>query len=239
MRVVTWAQQPELASSGIESSAVWPEYNLHADVFDDFWEPLLERFPAYQFAVLDEDGTLLAEGHTGPLLWDGTDASLPSGIDEALRRVGEPGANTLCAMAAEVAPGARQRGVAAAVLGGMREIASAQGLRHLIAPVRPSWKERYPLTPIERYVTWRRDDGTLLDPWMRLHERLGARVGPPLPESMLITGTVAEWSSWTGLAFPDPGTYVFPHGLAPLVIEADVGTYWEPNVWMIHPEIGD
>ena len=85
------------------------------------WEPLLERFPAYQFAVLDEDGTLLAEGHTGPLAWDGDDASLPSGIDEALRRVGEPGANTLCAMAAEVAPGARQRGVAAAVLGGMRD----------------------------------------------------------------------------------------------------------------------
>ena len=89
--------------------------------------------------------------------------------------------------------------------------------------MRPSWKERYPLTPIERYVTWRRDDGTLLDPWMRLHERLGARVGPPLPESMLITGTVAEWSSWTGLAFPDPGPTSSRMGSRRLFIEADVG----------------
>ena len=82
--------------------------------------------------------------------------------------------------------------------------------------MRPSLKERYPLTPIERYVTWRRDDGQLFDPWMRLHERLGARVATPLPDSMRITGSVAEWESWTGLAYPEDGDYVFPHGLAPL-----------------------
>ena len=121
----------------------------------------------------------------------------------------------------------------------MRELAERHGLRRLIAPVRPSWKERYPLAPIERYITWRREDGQLLDPWMRLHERLGARVATALPHSMRITGTVQEWESWTGLAFPESGAYVFPHGLAPVAIdrESDVGIYWEPNVWMIHPEV--
>src|SRR4029079_16625356 len=84
-------------------------------------------------------------------------------------------------------------------------LARRHGLRRLIAPVRPSWKERYPITPIERYVTWRRADGQLFDPWMRLHERLGARVSTPLPRSMRITGTVAEWEEWTGLAFPEDG----------------------------------
>jgi hypothetical protein len=56
---------------------------------------------------------------------------------------------------------------------------------------------------------------------------------------MLITGTVREWETWTGLAFPDSGDYVFPHGLAPVTIDRDtnLGTYWEPNVWMIHPEL--
>ena len=44
------------------------------------------------------------------------------------------------------------------------------------APFRPSWKERYPLVPIERYAAWRRADGLLFDPWMRVHERLGASV---------------------------------------------------------------
>ena len=67
------------------------------------------------------------------------------------------------------------------MLRGMRELAGRHALRQLVAPVRPSWKERYPLAPIERYITWRREDGQLLDPWMRLHERLGARVATPLP----------------------------------------------------------
>ena len=31
---------------------------------------------------------------------------------------------------------------------------------------------------IERYMNWRRDDGSLQDPWLRLHEHLGARLGP-------------------------------------------------------------
>ena len=112
-------------------------------------------------------------------------------------------------------------------------------LRRLIAPVRPSWRERYPLTPIERYITWRREDGQLLDPWMRLHERLGARVATALPYSMRITGTVRDWEKWTDLALPESGDYVFPHGLAPVSIDrdSDLGTYWEPNVWMIHPEL--
>jgi len=74
---------------------------------------------------------------------------------------------------------------------------------------------------------------------MRLHERLGARVATALPHSMRITGTVDEWETWTELALPESGTYVFPCGLAPLSVDrdADVATYWEPNVWMIHPAL--
>jgi hypothetical protein len=38
------------------------------------------------------------------------------------------------------------------------------------------------------------------------------------------------------MRFPESGVYVFPECLAPLTIdvEADVGRYWEPNVWMRH-----
>ncbi|MCY1137163.1 hypothetical protein OWR29_04070 [Actinoplanes sp. Pm04-4] len=145
--------------------------------------------------------------------------------------------NTLCALAAETLRDGRRRGLAHELLGAMREIAARQGLKHLVAPVRPSAKDSYPLMPIERYIHWRRPDGQLLDPWMRVHERLGARVSTPLPHSMLITGTVPEWQSWTGLVFPDPGDYVFPEGLATVRIDGDQGTYWEPNFWMIHPDI--
>jgi len=244
--LVTWAQRPELAGLGPDSGEIWPEYNLHGDVFDDWWEPLLRELPQYQFALLDDEtGEVLAEGHTAPVAWSGEDADLPDGIDAALvaavsgARTNLAAANTLCAMAAEVPPGGRRRGLAAALLGGMREIAQREGLTHLVAPVRPSWKDRYPLTPIERYVTWRLQDGKLLDPWMRLHERLGARVSTPLPHSMRISGTVADWEAWTGLVFPDSGAYVFPQGLAPVKIDlgAGTGSYWEPNVWVVHPDV--
>jgi hypothetical protein len=74
---------------------------------------------------------------------------------------------------------------------------------------------------------------------MRIHERLGARVATPLPRSLRITGTVEEWETWTGMAFPESADYVFPEGLATVHIDrdADRGTYWEPNVWMVHPAI--
>jgi hypothetical protein len=127
----------------------------------------------------------------------------------------------------------------AAFLKAMRSIGERQRLTHLIAPVRPSAKEHYPLSTIDRYVRWRREDGQLFDPWMRIHERLGARVSTPLPKSLQITGTVDEWESWTAMVFPETGDYVFPEGLAPVHIDrsSDRGIYWEPNVWMVH-EIG-
>jgi hypothetical protein len=53
---------------------------------------------------------------------------------------------------------------------------------------------------------------------------------------MRITGTVAEWEEWTGMRSPGDGQYTFPAGLAPVEIdhEHDRGSYWEPNVWIVH-----
>jgi hypothetical protein len=241
----TAAERPDLWERGIPSAAVWPEYNLHGDRLNSWWGHLDEDLADYQFVLWDEAADeVVAEGHTGPLWWDGMDATLPDGIDAAIEqsfvrtRAGEP-VNTLCALAAESPRDGRRRGLARELLGAMRAIAGRQGLTHLVAPVRPSLKERYPLTPIDRYVRWRRPDGQLLDPWMRVHERLGARVATPVPESMLITGTVGEWETWTGMIFPETGDYVFPEGLATVHIdvEKDHGSYWEPNVWMVHPDL--
>ena len=241
----TAAERPDLWERGIESAEVWPEYNLHGDVLNQWWGLLDQELADLQFVLHDDEtDTVVAEGHTAAFAWDGDDASLPDGIDRAIEvafrdhRAGTP-VDTLCALAAESPRGGRRRGLAVEILGAMRTLAQRHGLRHLVAPVRPSWKERYPITPIEEYVTWRRADGQLLDPWMRVHERLGARVSTPLPESLLITGTVAEWESWTGLPLPADGDFVFPEGLAPLHVDrsADRCTYWEPNVWMVHPDL--
>ncbi|MGZ6768464.1 MAG: hypothetical protein ACXVEU_20190 [Nocardioidaceae bacterium] len=241
----TAAERPDLWQRGIPSESVWPEYNLHGDVLNQWWGHLDEELAEFQFVLYDEAADeVVAEGHTGPLWWEGSDEALPDGIDAAIEevfgrlRAREP-VNALCALAAESPRHGRARGLAPQLLQAMRTIGQRQGLTHLVAPVRPSWKERYPLAPIERYVQWRREDGQLLDPWMRVHERLGARVATPLPRSLRITGTVAEWESWTGMVFPESGDYVFPEGLATVHIEIadDRGSYWEPNVWMVHPDL--
>lgn len=99
--------------------------------------------------------------------------------------------------------------------------------------------ECYLLAAIERYVTWPRVNGRLLDRWMRLHERLGARVATALPRRMRITGPCKRGRLGSTFRFPpESGDYVFPYGLAPLTVECDgdTCTYWEPKVWMIHPE---
>jgi hypothetical protein len=139
-------------------------------------------------------------------------------------------------LAAEIKPQFQGRRLADRVLDGMADVARDAGLTHLIAPVRPTFKDRYPITPIERYVTWTRENGEPFDPWIRVHLRRGAQIAKPIPHSLRITGTVAEWEQWTGMRFPDDGPYTFPAGLAPVEVDhgRDLGCYWEPNVWIIH-----
>jgi hypothetical protein len=45
--------------------------------------------------------------------------------------------------------------------------------------------------------------------------RFGGEIIAPKARSLRITGTVAQWEAWTELPFPESGSYVFPHGLAP------------------------
>ncbi len=237
--MVTVAERPELTGPAWDATAdVLPEYNNHGDILNVYWPRLTEELPEFQFHLIDAEGQILARARTVPVRWDGTVAGLPAGIDGAIARgFDESGGNVLCALVIMVPRKQQGRGLSARALLAMRELAARSGLAGVIAPVRPSWKERYPLAPVDRYVTWRRPDGLVFDPWMRVHERAGARVLMPEPHSLRITGTVGEWEQWTEMAFPDSGEFWFPGGLSTLSIdrEADTGSYWEPNVWMHHP----
>jgi hypothetical protein len=205
-------------------------------VLNRYWGRLTEERPDFQFHVVDGE-EIVARARSIPVRWDGTVADLPTGIDGAIARGFDEGdANVLCALVIMVPRAVQGRGASRTALEAMVSIARRHGLGAVIAPVRPSWKERYPLAPIERYAAWRRDDGLLFDPWLRVHERLGGETLKAEPRSLRITGAVAAWQEWTGLAFPESGDYVFPGGLATVSIdrEADLGRYWEPNVWMRH-----
>jgi hypothetical protein len=56
------------------------------------------------------------------------------------------------------------------------------------------------------------------------------------PRSQVMTGTVAQWEEWTGMALPASGEYVIPGGLSTLRVDrdADEGIYVEPNIWVQH-----
>ena len=148
--------------------------------------------------------------------------------------------NALSALAALVSAFHQRRGLSAEILRAMRSLAEERGMHSLVAPVRPTLKSSYPLTPFERYVGWKRDDGAPFDPWLRVHYRLGAEFLKVMPRALTVTGKVSEWEEWTGMSFPESGPYVVPGALQPVQmdLERNEGRYEDPNVWMRHPAAG-
>jgi len=225
----------------------WPEFMMHGAVALELWKDLRTQFLEFQWVLHDEEaGLVVGLGYSVPLLWEGGVERLPDGFDGAMRaaaRQHQEGVrpNALCALEAAVSPKRRGEGLSGVLIQAMRRAAGVHRFDHLIAPVRPTWKDRYPLIPIERYMAWRRDDGLPFDPWLRLHERLGGRILAPCPESTRITGSVAEWESWTGMAFPESGDYVVPGALTLVRIDRDrdIGEHVEPKVWVRHDPLRD
>jgi hypothetical protein len=128
------------------------------------------------------------------------------------------------------------KGISARALQAMAEVVGRHRLGDLVAPVRPTDKQKYPLIEMTDYITWRRPDGLSFDPWIRVHERIGGAIARAAPAAMRVTGTVAQWEDWTGMALPATGTYVVPGGLVPVRIdrERDAGEYVEPACWVHH-----
>jgi GNAT superfamily N-acetyltransferase len=237
MKLVRYADRPDLMEIRFDTltAKTFPEYMNHNEPGRN-WGRLYTDFPDFQVGLLD-GGELVAEAHAIPVPWDGTVAGLPSGWDEGFEAgmAMEETATSLMAIAISVAPGQQGRRLSSRMIATFTDNARAAGLSAgVIAPVRPTWKERYPLIPIEQYMGWRRSDGSHFDPWLRIHERVGGEILAPAPRSMLVRGTACEWEEWTALEFPADGDYVFPGGLAPVRFVDGIGTHVEPNVWVVH-----
>jgi GNAT superfamily N-acetyltransferase len=233
-------KQPHIAS--LQQRGIWPEFMYHDAVLERLFDRVISEYAQFQFYAWDDEREeVVGGGNAIPATWDGEPATLlEGGVDAVVeaRFSAEPQTpNVLCALQILIADEYRGQALSSRMIRRMAEIGRAHGLDTLIAPVRPNLKHSYPLTPIERYIEWRRPDGQLLDPWLRTHERLGATIAKVASESMRIPGTVAQWEEWTGLVLPESGSYVVPGALVPVEIdrERDEGLYVEPNVWMVHP----
>ena len=195
--------QPHAA--GMEGA--WPEFLYHDPVLNDLFGRVIDELAEFQYYAWDDEREeVVGVGNAIPTAWDGNVASLPDGgvdaVVEAGFAEGAPTPTVLCALQILIAPDYRGQGLSSRMIQRMAEIGRQHGLDTLIAPVRPNLKHRYPLAPIDRYITWRRDDGTHVDPWLRTHERLGAEIVKVAPESMRVPGSVAEWERMDGAGVP-------------------------------------
>ncbi|MFJ4367986.1 hypothetical protein ACIP4S_28035 [Streptomyces chartreusis] len=219
----------------------FPEFITADRLVKQYIGRIREWFADLNLTLVNERGVPVATGWGIPICWDGRTETLPTGYTQSAicavkgREQGvQP--DTLVICGAIVTPSLKGRGLAGEMLKALRQLAEDAGWPRVIAPVRPTLKARYPLTSIEAFMRWTREDGLALDPWIRTHQRLGARILAAAPESQTMTGTIAEWERWTGMVFPETGDYVIPEGLSLLRLDrsADQGTYVEPNIWMRH-----
>lgn len=244
LRIYACAERPDLIKKREKTQSVWDAFMNEDPIANRYWNYLYEYFPQFQFFFCyGNDDEVIAEAITIPFSWDmskplpdtGWDAVMEGGM-LGYREGVQP--NTLSALAATISKEAQGRGLSRVLLQTMKCAAQENGLQAFVAPVRPSQKHLYPLMPMERYITWTADDsGAPSDAWLRTHWRLGAKIVKVAPESMRITGTIAEWEGWTGMRFPESGTYIVPGALSPVEmdLERDEGVYVEANVWMQHP----
>ena len=240
MEILTFNRRQDLkAAIDAINSQAWPEFMLHGNITN--WSWLFDAFARYQLLALDDDGALMAVGHTVPLYWDETEEGLPDDIDGIIAKAielhqsgGKP--NAFSALAAMVAPEYRRRGLSSAIIKHMVELGRAYGASYLIAPVRPAFKERYPDLPFDKYIARKRADGAPLDPWLRVHWRMGATMLRIIPKGLVVTGKIADWQRWTGMTFTRTGDYIIPGALERVHIDLakDSGTYNDPNIWMVH-----
>lgn len=241
--ITTVAERPELrpAMGSDRWHDAWPEFMDHdptADLYYGDTTPWMDHI-----LVGTLDGEVVAKGYTVGFEFPNEERTeLPAhGWDAVIRwahrdRMSGITPTACSALEITVLPAHRGKGYSGEMLTAMCAVARANGYPDLYAPVRPSAKSERPELPMDEYVTLTRDDGLPADPWLRVHVRAGGEIVAVCPTAMTITGTLAQWRSWTGLPFDRTGPTLVPQALTPVHVdvEHDHAVYVEPNVWVRH-----
>jgi hypothetical protein len=243
LQFVTLADRPDLFEPLDELvTKVWPEFMLHDPVAGRLFMRMVRGFPDFQLVAL-EDGEIVGGANSVRFALDGPIAGLPEGgwdwmLEKAIADLDAGKApDALCGMQVAVRTDRQGRRYSGLILAELKRRAVLAGHRAMVVPVRPNWKARYPLIPIDDYITWQTAEGLPFDPWLRVHARLGGRIVKACHQAMRISGTITEWEAWTGMGFPGSGRHIVPGALVPVevAVAADTALYVEPNVWVEHP----
>ncbi len=221
----------------------WPEFMWHDEIAKTHWHEFFDRFAKYQSVMVDaKTDQVVAIGHSFPFHWNLPLADLPEeGWDWVIQQAVQDDKkgtkpNLLAAVFVGVHEEYRRSGLSRSILLSFKPLARAYGFEHIVIPVRPNQKPKYPLIPMSDYITWKNNSGKPFDAWLRIQHRAGGKVIKVCHRSKTVRGTRAEWEAWTGMKFPQSGRYIVPGALEPIDmnLEKDEGVYIEPNVWMQH-----
>ncbi|SFF99750.1 hypothetical protein SAMN05421678_103248 [Actinopolymorpha cephalotaxi] len=242
IEISTVAERPEFAHPAYETGW-WPEFMRHNHVADAYYWRAGEEFRR-TCVVATEGQQAIAYGVAVPLTLGGKDReTLPDGGWEkatvwAFHDAANPDAvpDSACALDISVAGSLRGQGVSGLMLRALRMAVRDAGLFQLVAPVRPTWKDREPRTPMTAYAARVRSDGLPYDPWLRTHVRAGGQVVGVAPASWAVHGSLRQWREWTGLPFDRTGDVDVRGALVPVHVDldGDQAVYVEPNVWVRH-----
>jgi GNAT superfamily N-acetyltransferase len=249
--VATLAERPDLRGKvfGPEIQSALPEFLRHDPIAMLYYgDGALDRYLDYALAAVDpaEPDRPVARAFCVPFAFRGGmpgRGALPDGgWDEVIRwahddYLADRGPNAVSALEIMVTPRLQGLGVSRRMLGAMRDNVQRLGFRELWAPLRPTEKDKEPLTPFAEYAARRRGDGQPHDAWIRTHVRAGAEIVKVAPCSVVIPGTLAGWREWTGLPLDQSGPAIVPGALNPIHVslEQDHAVYVEPNLWVRHP----
>ena len=250
LAVVTLRERPELRAGlfSAEFDAAWPVFMRHDPTAMLYYgTEALDRYVDFALAGVDRDepDRAIARAFSVPFAFrdaaSGRKELPPGGWDEVIRWADadwRAGRRPTVVSALEIAllPPYRGRGISQLMLSAMIANTWERGFGDLYAPLRPSDKHREPYVAFADYIARMRDDGLPHDSWLRTHVRAGARVVGIAPYSMVIAGTLAEWSQWTGVEFAHGGEIIVPGALSPVHAsrEQNHAVYVEPNLWVHH-----
>jgi GNAT superfamily N-acetyltransferase len=250
MVVSGWSIMPATQCRGLYQSrdyqeqqwiarGAWPEFLRHNRATLDYASHLDEHCLEFQCVAISSR-EVIAVAHSIPLCIEVDDSDLPNdGWEWALTtgarqyRTKVP-ANVLCGLSITVSPENQKKGLGARLVNYLRDLAFRKGLTALIVPVRPLEKAQNPTLPMSEFMSRTRQDGYHIDPWIRTHQRLGGRIISICERSMLVSGSLTDWRSWTGIELKTGQVSIVPGALAPLIVDSNMATYVEPNVWMKH-----
>jgi hypothetical protein len=243
VEITTLAERSDHPSGAPFDAGPWGEFMRHNRISDAFFWQSRHAFRELCLTATTEDGTVVAAAHAVRFAADSPGREeLPEGGWEQVVvwafMDGRQGvaSTTACALDISVAVAVQGQGLAKQMVGALRQATADCGLSRLVAPVRPTWKDREPRTPMEPYARRVRADGLPYDPWLRTHVRAGGQIVGVAPTSWVVAASLSRWREWTGLPFDEDGPVDVPHALVPVQCDTQAGhaVYVEPNVWVRH-----